>query len=189
MEEKIELSIYERQVLINQLEILKKLNRKEFDEKDFNNKIEALKTGYELHYQDVFEEISDETLPYDKCREVLNILVMFRGIIYSYNHLKQEKKLLKLTTNDVKFIGFDGNNETKQMLYTKYFISDLNRYSEIQQLCGNDFDYNSHYPMISTYRIMLDIWNRYRQSLDNAYLMSEEEIRELLQQYHPHTFR
>jgi len=188
MEEKIELSIYERQVLINQLEILKKLNDDSSDEKDFNNKIEALKSGYELHYQDVFDEISDETLSYDECREVLNILEMFRGIIFSYNHLKQEQKLLKLTTEDVKFDGFDGNNETKQMLYTKYFISDLNRYSEIQKLCGNDFDYNSHCPKINTYRIMLDIWNRYRQSLNNPYLMSEEEICNLIQQYHSHTF-
>lgn len=188
MEEKIELSIYERQVLINQLEILKKLNGNSSDEKDFNNKIEALKSGYELHYQDVFDEISDETLSYDECREVLNILEMFRGIIYSYKNLEREKKLLKLTTNDIKFIGFDGNHETKQMLYTKYFICDLNRYSEIQELYGNYFDYNSHYPMINTYRIMLDIWNRYRQSLNNAYLMSEEDICELLQHYNPHAF-
>ena len=186
MGESIFLTPFERQSLINQYRILQKLTSDEREQKDYENKITALASGYELHYQEALEDISEESLSSDACREVLDILEMFRGITYSYMHI--ENKNPTLQKDRIRFAGFDGNYETKQMLYCRYFIHDLERYSEIEELCGERFDYNSHCGMLSTYRQMLQTWNQYRRQLDNPYMMTEEQISQLLKPYHPMLF-
>ena len=176
MENTIELSKKERVSFIHQLQILQKLS----DPSEFTyyeNKIKALKYGFTLHYSDILDVIYDEELPPEKCQEVLDILEMYRGIIYSYIGLKREKKDISLTDENVKFPGFDGNNECEQMAYVKYFIDDLDRYSEIQEL-SNKY-YNSHSRMLSRYKNMLLKWKQF-ESLQNRYLMNEEQIKELL---------
>ncbi len=108
---------------------------------------------------------------------MLDILEMYRGIIYSFINLKREGKIKTLTEDDVKFPGFDGNNETKQMSYAEYFIVDLGRYNEIEELSHGY--YNSHWQMLDKYRTMLRKWDEYK-SLPNRYLMDEHQICELL---------
>ena len=147
---------------------------------DYDNLIKALQYGFELHYNEVFECLFDEELSAEECREVLDILEMYRGIIYSYNDLKQKGKLESLTDDDVKFIGFDGNNEGKLMLYTDYFIKDLDRYSEIEELSHGY--YNSHCQMLHKYRAMLRKWEGYKM-LPNRYMMNEQQIKDLLNCY------
>ena len=181
----IKLTPVERQSFINQFRILQQLADDEYVKKDYERKIEALSSGYELHYQDVLEDVQENTLTAEQCREILDILEMFRGIIYSFIALEREQKLTDLNRSQVRFAGFDGNNECEAMCYVKYFIKDLDRYSEIQEFAGPYFDYNSHFPMMSTYRDMLIKWNQYRQTLQNAYLMNEAQIKELLKNYHP----
>ena len=57
--------------------------------------------------------------------EVLNIQEMYREVISSFINLKREEELDTLAEEDVKFPGFDGNNETKQMSYVDYFAKDF----------------------------------------------------------------
>ena len=177
MENVIQLSRTERAQFIYLLKILKNQGDQEYD---YDNLIKALQYGFELHYSDVFECLFDEELLADQCREVLDILEMYRGIIYSYTNLKREGKQGTLTDEDVKFKGFDGNNETKQMSYADYFIKDLERYSEIEELSHGY--YNSHCQMLPRYRAMLEKWEAYK-SLPNRYLMNEQQIKELLKRY------
>lgn len=183
MEDNIKLTIVEREILANQFRILEKLEG-DNQQRDYRNLIEALESGYELHYMDVFEDLSETTLSKDDCRRVLDILEMFRGLIYSYHGLKRDGVETALTENDVKFVGFDGNDplECKYMLYTSYFIKDLDRYSEIQEISHPDF--NSHCKMLSTYMGMLQRWNEFKQEKNiNQYLMNEEQIRYVMGDY------
>ncbi|GAB6009888.1 YfbU family protein [Dysgonomonas reticulitermitis] len=176
MEDSINLSKQERLSYILQLKILQKLSDPS-ESSHYENQITALERGFALHYQDIFEILSEEELSPEDCQEVLDILEMYRGIIYSYEGLKREGIEITLKDDDVKFPGFDGNHEYKQMAYVKYFIDDLDRFSEIQNL-SNGY-YNSHSGMLRKYKAMLIKWNEYN-SLPNRYLMNEEQIRKLL---------
>lgn len=170
------LSKKERLQYIYLLKILEKLYPKECPE--YANYRKALEQGFTLDYEEMMKEVSEEELSVEDCKEVRAILEMYRGIIYSYRALKEDIGSISLKDEDVKFPGFDGNNETKQMLYVEYFIKDLGRYSEIQDLSNNY--YNSHREMLGKYRSMLKTWDSY-QSLGNRYLMKEKEIRKLLE--------
>lgn len=174
MENTVKLTTKDRAMFIYLLKILKNQGDQDYD---YENMIKALQYGYEYHYSDVFDCLFDEELSTNGCREVLDILEMYRGIIYSFNYLKREGKLKTLTENDVRFPGFDGNNETKQMSYTDYFIRDLGRYDEIEALSHGY--YNSHSPKLGKYRSMLEKW----ESWGNRYQMEEQQIEELLKTY------
>lgn len=172
MENDIKLTRKDRAMFIYLFKILKNQGD---DDYDYDNMIKALQNGFQNHYSDVFECLYDEELSAEECREVLEILEMYRGITYSYNALKEVGQQGKLTDKDIRFKGFDGNNETKQMSYACYFIIDLDRYEEIENL-ANGY-YNSHYPMLSKYRQMLSMWNGYK---DTRYKMNEQQIIDLL---------
>lgn len=164
----------ERALFIYLFKILKNQGDEEYD---YDNMIKALQYGFEYHYSDVFDCIFDEELSVEECKEVLDILEMYRGITYSYINLKREGRIEYLTDDKIRFKGFDGNNETKQMSYARYFIVDLDRYSEIQQYApGND--YNSHWQMLPQYRTMLSKWKAF--PTNEKYQMSEQQISDLL---------
>ena len=59
----------------------------------------------------------------------------------------------------ISFHGFDGNSETQQMSYAKFYIDELHRFTELTEIAQSP-DYNSHYPTSERYRLMLDEWNR-----------------------------
>lgn len=177
MENVVKLTQKDRAMFLYLLKILKNQGDQEYD---YDNLIKALQYGFELHYSDVFECLFDEELSAEGCSEVLDILEMYRGIIYSFINLKREGKLDSLTEDDVKFPGFDGNNEGKQMSYADFFIKDLGRYSEIDELSHGY--YNSHSRTLPKYRAMLVKWEEYK-SLPNRYMMNELQIKELLNVY------
>ena len=183
MESNISLTIVERQILVNQLRILKQFESSNEVKKDYDNQIEALESGYELHYQDAFENISEDVLTADECREVLEVLEMFRGIMYSYKALERENNVKELKLSKIAFAGFAGNYETKQMFYVRYFINQLDRYGEIQETANFSDNFNSHRQMLSIYREMLRLWTQYRHTLSNPYLMTVEEIMQLTRCY------
>lgn len=134
------------------LKILEKLYPEE--QEYYANHRKAIENGYELHYNWLTEHLYDG-MTKDECQEVLDILEMSRGILYSFMKLDNPTKITKA---DVKFKGFDGNNEISQMLYAEYFIEDLGRYEEIKESCGGY--YNSHYPSLDSYRTKLEKWKK-----------------------------
>ncbi len=170
----VKLTKTERAIFIYLFKILQNQND---NDNDYENMIKALEYGFSLHYDDVFSVLYDNELSRSECLEVLDILEMYRGIIYSYRSLANNRQCKEIKEFDVHFPGFDGNNETDLFAYTQYFILDLKRYSEIEQLSKGD--YNSHCPMLKKYRNMLKKWNEYK-SLPNRYEMTEEQIMTLL---------
>lgn len=156
-----------RYELINQLLILEKLYPEEADYYSQNRK--ALERGYELHYSWLTENLSDG-LSEEECEQVLNILNMFRSITFSWQQNTGEEEI----PDDLKFKGFDGNNETAYMGYVQYFINDLDRFRELTY--GNEFPYfNSHCPMLEKYKRMLQVWNQFDFDLTEEQIASVME--------------
>lgn len=165
----MELTKKERLALIYQLRILEALYPDEAA--DFSHKRTALEDGYALHYEWLTENLSDE-LSKEECREILDILDMYRAITFGIQKLDDGDALRE--HNLAKFRGFDGNNEGQLMAYVRYFIIDLDRYDELKQ--GKLPSFNSHTPMLETYRAMLERW----KSLDNKFELSRGQIAALI---------
>ena len=166
----MKLDIKERLTLSFQLKILEKLYPE--DKEYYANHRKAIEDGYELHYDWITEHLS-EGLTSDECTFVLDVLDMYASFHFSFIQLESPKQL---TAKSVKFPGFDGNHETMFMAYTKYFIEDLDRFSEILE--STNGYYNSHMRMIPKYEKMLKIWKQYK--VPYTYKLTEEQVYELI---------
>lgn len=144
----MKLSRVERWILANQCRILEKLYPDEAQR--YAKDRQALAGGYELHYGWLAEGILDEhhCLTEDECKEVMDILAMFKALHYSYEELTDKSGIQKPS---VQFGGFSGNTETKELGYAAY-LGD--RFPEL------DTDRNSHIPLLPLYRKMLEEWKK-----------------------------
>ena len=165
----MDLTKKERLSFIHQLRILEALYP---DDADYYAKHrKALEEGYKLHYEWLFEHIGEE-MSEEECREVLDVLDMYRAITFSLKKLPEGDELRNhhLAT----FTGFDGNNEAPQMGYARYFIVDLDRYDELKK---SDYPYfNSHAPMLPIYRKMLERW----QDTDKKHELARDDLTKIL---------
>ena len=138
--------------LINQLLILEKLYPEEADHYAKNRK--ALEYGFELHYSWLTENLSDG-LSEEECKEVLDIMDMYRSITFSWNRIHPDKEIPK----EYRFRGFDGNNEGDLRSYIQYFIVELDRFDELRY--GSSFpSFNSHTRMLKRYKKQLEVWKK-----------------------------
>jgi uncharacterized protein len=167
----MELTKKERLSFIHQFRILEALYPEEAA--DFAKHRTALEDGYVLHYDWMFEQLDDELSEAD-CREVLEILDMFRAIHYGLADLDPNDALQK--HGNAKFSGFDGNHEGKQMAYAHYFIVDLGRFSELKTSEYPGF--NSHWPTLETYRSMLVVWKEI--STPSRFKLSRGQLQTIL---------
>lgn len=165
----MKLSVKERLQLSFQLRILEKLYPDE--QEYYANHRKAIEDGYQLHYDWITENLS-EGLTKDECKFVLEVLSMYSSLYFHVSNLKDSDLTIEL----VKFPGFDGNNETMFMAYTKYFIEDLDRFREIKESTSGY--YNSHMRMIPSYKKMLLKWKEFK--IGNTYELTEKNIKELL---------
>ena len=166
----MELSKKERLSLINQCLILEKLYP---DEANYYEQHRiALQQGFQLHYQWILENVWDD-LPEEECRKVLDALDLYRGIVSSFDALEDKDGL---TESRVRFPGFDGNNESHYLAYSRYFIVDLERYEEL--IRGQEYpDFNSHSQMLEKYERMTSLW----KSWQRPHTMLASQIRMLLE--------
>lgn len=155
------LSKYERLVLYNQYTIMEKLFPEDMEIYSFNKKV--IEEGYAENYCELTEFLSDELDP-TVSKEIWDILQMHRSLNVSYRNLPDKGELKE---EDIKFRGFDGNNETRYMIYARFVFKDFDRYHELQE---SNSSYNSHWPMLEKYRRMLRVWEsiteRYNNNLD-----------------------
>ncbi|MDR4493908.1 MAG: YfbU family protein [Nitrospirales bacterium] len=159
----------DRLIIANQLKILEKLYPEEATYYAQHRK--ALEYGYSLHYSWLVENFFEE-MTVDECREVLEILNMYRAITFSYKKIQDTSGI---QDSWLKFQGFDGNNESKQFSYAQYFISDLGRFDELKYEAEYP-DFNSHMPTLEKYRRMLAWWNSHGRSFE----LSKNQLVELL---------
>jgi uncharacterized protein YfbU (UPF0304 family) len=71
----------------------------------------------------------------------------------------------------VKFIGFDGNNESELMGIARFLIDDMERFTSFK---GREL--NSHMPTRSMYRRMLSVFEPIRKTLVGVELSADQLI-------------
>jgi uncharacterized protein YfbU (UPF0304 family) len=154
----MKLSLVERVILANQFEILALV--KPTEAKYYQYKQRALECGYEGEYEQIAYHFTDG-LSAEQCKEVVDILQMHRVLKQEYARLPDKGGV---PASAVEFNGFDGNNETVYMGYTRYFCDDPTG-GRFDELARPD-DFNSHREMLPRYRQMLGRWEASRNKMD-----------------------
>lgn len=169
--EKLKLSEKERLSYVLQLEILETLHP---EDDSYKNIKKALSCGYTYHYEELFSRfLNEKELSIEDCKLVLDILDMYRSLIFSAQLYKWEDM------SRVTFRGFDCNDmiECKMSSYAKYFMEDLDRYDEIKELSKGN--YNSHIKMLPKYRKMLQEYQK--SEIINGYILPEDNMKKILE--------
>jgi len=142
----MELTKVERLILFNQYRILGKLDPDEASASE--EACEILESGYTLEYETLASHI-DRDMSEVKCREVRDILDMYRALKAAQRDLPAGT----LANGDATFLGFDGNNETEHFAYATFLMEVQDKWAESKQ-----DPRNSHWPLLSRYRTMLQAW-------------------------------
>lgn len=143
----------QRCIMLNQLEILKKLKPSADEKKRYERAQDILLYGYEFFYDkacvvgELFSPISEEI-----SKKVYAIFEMFRVLHYSHEKLPQAEKT-QVEVSAIKFSGFDGNNEGDYMGFARFLVEKMDLYGEQK---GAKF--NSHCPMLRVYDRMLETY-------------------------------
>jgi uncharacterized protein YfbU (UPF0304 family) len=156
----------EKLILYNQYLILEKLFPE--DEKTYKNAQTILSSGFTSEYDSLIEGFSDD-YPEEICQETLDILQMFRSLYNSY-YVLEDKSSIKI--NQVKFQGFDGNEEGKHYNLAKFYLKDEELFEEFK-----DVQINSHSNKLAKYRAMLLSWGKYSR----YDILTREQIIEILE--------
>ena len=132
--------------------------------------------GLAWEYEGLFQDDVDRE---EVVNEVTDVLTMWYLIEASLDCLSDERKReLEQATGrrgrNVKFRGFDGNNEYKHLGIARFLIENLGRFATFK---GRDL--NSHSPSIGRYRRMLEAFKPMKQTLVGREL-SISEIVDLL---------
>lgn len=165
----MELSKKDRLMLINQYRILSILNPD--GASSYNIRIKMLEQGYSLHYDEMVNWI-DDGMSEGECKEIIDILEMYRCLWHSYKKLRDKKGISR---KDVRFPGFDAKDEERELNYAEYVMYSLKRYKEFHQRRKLP-NHDSYKVMLGQYRSMLSVWN----SLGNRRLLTKEEIIQIL---------
>lgn len=169
------LSEVERLQLVNQFEILEKLDPDHA--KSYAEKREILERGYTILYGEVFQGIFSEEMSMDECNYVFDVLDMHRALIQSYDLLEDKAGL---TPEDVAFRGFDGNNESKRYGFALH-LREAGKWQE--SLSKGSLNSHSQITM-HLYPPMLERWKkireRQRENLGARWQLTADQIKEII---------
>ena len=155
----------ERWILSNQYKILEFIDKNNADH--YKRCQEVLNCGYEFNYESLIPYINKETMSHRDCIEVLEILDMFFQLKFVNDKLPKEDKV---KDGFAEFPGFDGNNETKQLLYTQFVFDIGNGFANLNKKDR----FNSHARLLRYYRVMVKEW---KKSSDKFYLTVDDLYR------------
>ena len=169
---------YERLSLCNQYEILSRLALLQGDTNDskyFDKCIKVLQSGYTKEYCELSPYLYEELTERD-CDFVWDVLSLYEVIRNSYDKIEDAE----ISRDDIRFKGFDGNNEAALMDYCHFIVVDKDRFGYLFDVPRGALSsaLNSHLPMIDKYERMLHTW----QEMGKPVLLTEEQIKELINQ-------
>lgn len=123
--------------------------------------------------QGVFNDYEDDIRD---VRSVVDILEMWRFIEHAYKNLsKKDKDRIEKEAEPfgkhVKFMGFDGNNESSHLGIATFFVEKMGRWSQFK---GREL--NSHMPILGAYRRMVAVFKPMRTELVGAELDADQLI-------------
>ena len=142
----------ERWILSNQYQILEALQPNDaYATHNLTNAREIVEHGYEYLYS-LVSPIMDTVVTEAEGDEVVSILQMFRVLSQSYNNLPDAEKE-GVNTQYTTFRGFDGNDETAQFVFARFFCLNMGNFDEF-----HDVEFNSHRFVLPKYRRMLALY-------------------------------
>jgi uncharacterized protein YfbU (UPF0304 family) len=117
--------------------------------------------------------------------EVCDILEMWWLMESAYADLSAEDKKRIASEvgplgENVRFLGFDGNNETEHLGVARFLIERLDRFAHFK---GRDL--NSHMPSLDIYGRMLAVYKTTRSTLADRRMGADEIIALLKAKIHP----
>ena len=168
----MELTKKDRILLINQYEILKRLDPGNADH--YEQLTEILRRGYEVLYCMIDDQVSDE-MRHDQGRLVLDLLDFYRSVEdYKDAHPDDEE------FSDHPwgaFRGFDGNNEADYMAFARFLVERQGRFAEQKKYLSQTDGFNSHMPTLQKYRRIVSKW--YEKGREH--MASKQAILEVLE--------
>ena len=118
-------------------------------------------------------------------RETRETLFMWQRLEQSFQALKPEdKKWLaensKPFGEDVKFYGWDGNNESEYNIAARFLVENLGSFQHFK-----DREFNSHMPSLETYRRMQPVFDSMLKQVSNQNFSAEQIALVIAEQVHP----
>lgn len=160
---RIKLTDSERLILANQYEILGHLK----DDDTYLELADNLRDGHKWLYEQYIAV--ERNLDEDVVEFVLDILQIYDFIRISYADLADKSGI---DQNNVVFPGFDGNNESELLNFTRA----LSRNGNYEELIGKNAR-NSHMPTVDMYRRIIAEWVAIGKP---SYPLSKGQIQSLL---------
>lgn len=148
----MQLSQIERLTLLNQFEILKRLDKTD----EYDHLIVVLREGYVSEYQRIADLVSGEVSAED-CRLVSDTLAMFRSLEH-YHDTANDGDLKKRHFSH--FVGFDGNHEGRLRGLARHEMLDRGMWSESRRREKDTDGFNSHSRTRESYRRMIAEWKQ-----------------------------
>lgn len=147
----MKLSLVERMLMVQNFEILARLNPEEAEQ--YERKIEVLRYGFELLYDDLAEEFvkGDTVVTEEEGMYVLSVLSMYDGL----THIVQDQQITVPEDVWFPFPGFYGNEEMKEFVFAMH----LNKDGRWDALTRDGEIPDSHMPTKDTYSRMLSVLN------------------------------
>jgi uncharacterized protein YfbU (UPF0304 family) len=128
--------------------------------------------GLEWKYHGLFAESAEPTPA--PVKFVLDVLDMWSFVERGYKALSKADKArvdAEVPFGISSFEGFDGNNETEYMSIARFFVEQLDRFTEFK---GREF--NSHMPSVARYRAMLAVFEPIRKNLGAPRNLNADEL-------------
>lgn len=151
----------ERYMITNQLRILEALYPDEADH--FAVQRAIFEQGYEMLYGWQLDHIYDgqDVMTREECSEVWDTMDMFVS--------------LERAGSQMKFQGYDGNNESKFMAFAAFTVERLERFTHLPM--EQPGYWNSHSPVREMYQRMLERWRAL--PAPGRYRLSAEQVAEI----------
>lgn len=173
----MELTRIERVLLINQYEILKRLD--EGEERHHEQQIDILRNGYKTFYSELAEWVSDD-MSLDASKLVIDVLTLYAWI-ERYKEDHPDDKDIE-THSWSSFMGFDGNNESEYMGFAQFLVEKQGKFGEQRAQLETD-GFNSHTESVRKYVRMIEAWKCILDKhgdVHDRYVLAQDEVREIL---------
>ena len=114
-------------------------------------------------------------MKYDRCEHVVDTLNMYRALDRSYKTLADKSGI---DPDDVRFDGFDGNNETDLLDFAEF----LQAQGRFQESLKRNHELNSHAHRETQYNRMLERFRKIAEEHDvsTQWDLSRDEIKRIV---------
>ncbi|WP_410499714.1 YfbU family protein [Chitinibacter sp. S2-10] len=165
----------ERLILSNQYTILAKLSGDKHEAAEYEKLAEHLNKGHSFFYADYLSNQLSPVVENYVQQFVIDVLSMYRAM----QRVAEDTTLDKSILDDLRFPGFDGNNEPEYLGFAMALHSE-GRFEQEFAFGRTAPYFNSHSQSIELYDRMLDKWREFGKepilTLEQVQAILEEQV-------------